>query len=159
LNHGLDPGSNPIGPPTKWVIGVGVNPGAVDLDRELSRFAWKVDAGAEFAVTQPVFDAAAFADMLRQAGGTPIPILAGIMPLESLRHAEFMANEVPGVQVPDAVVERMRRAENDGRAQAEGILIAREVATEIRPLVQGLQISTAAGAVDAALEVMEAAAF
>ncbi len=97
--------------------------------------------------------------MLKQIGGTPIPILAGIMPLESLRHAEFMANEVPGVHVPDAIVERMRKAEGEGRAQAEGVLIAREVAAEIRPLVQGLQISTAAGAVDAALQVMEAATF
>jgi len=159
LNAGLDIGEQPIGQPTAFHIGVALNPGAIDLQAELRRFEYKVKAGAEFAITQPVFDAPAFADVLRQAGGTPIPILAGIMPLESLRHAEFMANEVPGVQVPDAVVDRMRRAESAGRAQAEGILIAREVAAEIRPLVQGLQISTAAGAVDAALEVMEAAAF
>ena len=155
----MDIGEQPIGQPTAFHIGVALNPGALDVAAELRRFEYKVQAGAEFAVTQPVFDAAAFGAVLRQIGGTPIPILAGIMPLESLRHAEFMANEVPGVQVPAAVVERMRRAENDGRAAAEGILIAREVAGEIRPLVQGLQISTGAGAIEAALQVMEGVAF
>ena len=158
LNGGLDIGKQPIGQPTAFHIGVAFNPSALNLSAELRRFEYKVEAGAEFAITQPVFDPAAFADALRRIAGTPIPILAGIMPLESLRHAEFMANEVPGVQVPDAIVERMRRAENDGRAVAEGILIAREVAAAIRPLVQGLQISTAAGAVAAALLVMEAEA-
>jgi homocysteine S-methyltransferase len=159
LNRGLDIGEQPIGQPTAFHIGVALNPGAYDLTTELRRFEYKVQAGAEFAITQPVFDAKSFGDVLKQIGGTPIPIIAGIMPLESLRHAEFMANEVPGVHVPDAIVERMRRAESDGRAQAEGVLIAREVAAGIRPLVQGLQISTAAGAVDAALQVMEAATF
>jgi methionine synthase / methylenetetrahydrofolate reductase(NADPH) len=159
LNRGLDIGEQPIGQPTAFHIGVALNPGAYDLTTELRRFEYKVQAGAEFAITQPVFDAKSFGDVLKQIGGTPIPILAGIMPLESLRHAEFMANEVPGVHVPDAIVDRMRHAESEGRAQAEGVLIAREVAAGIRPLVQGLQISTAAGAVDAALQVMEAATF
>ena len=158
LNEGLDIGKQPIGQPTAFHIGVAFNPSALNLAAELRRFEYKVEAGAEFAITQPVFDAAAFGDALRQIAGPPIPILAGITPLESLRHAEFMANEVPGVQVPDAIVDRMRRAENDGRAVAEGILIAREVAAAIRPLVQGLQISTAAGAVETALQVMEAEA-
>jgi methionine synthase / methylenetetrahydrofolate reductase (NADH) len=159
LNRGLDIGEQPIGQPTAFHIGVALNPGAHDVTAELRRFEYKVQAGAEFAITQPVFDAASFGDVLKQIGGAPIPILAGIMPLESLRHAEFMANEVPGVQVPDTIVERMRTAESEGRAQAEGVLIAREVAAGIRPLVQGLQISTGAGAVDAALQVMEAATF
>jgi homocysteine S-methyltransferase len=159
LNRGMDIGEQSIGQPTAFHIGVALNPGALDVAAELRRFEYKVQAGAEFAITQPVFDAAAFGAVLRQIGGTPIPILAGIMPLESLRHAEFMANEVPGVQVPAAVVERMRQAEHDGRAAAEGILIAREVASEIRPLVQGLQISTGAGAIEAALQVMEGGAF
>src|SRR5690242_448009 len=86
LNHGLDPGNNPIGAPTKWVIGVGVNPGAVDLDRELSRFAWKVDAGAEFAVTQPVFDPRQLEQFLKRVEQFKIPIVAGIWPLISLRN-------------------------------------------------------------------------
>ena len=101
LNHGLDPGSNPIGAPTRWVIGVGVNPGALDLDRELSRFAWKVDAGAEFAVTQPVFDVRQLELCLERVEQFKIPVVAGIWPLLSLRNAEFLANEGPGVSVPE----------------------------------------------------------
>src|SRR5207245_1589441 len=104
LNHGLDPGSNPIGAPTRWVIGVGVNPGALDLDRELSRFAWKVDAGAEFAVTQPVFDVRQLELFLERVEQFKIPVVAGIWPLLSLRNAEFLANEVPGVSVPEEVL-------------------------------------------------------
>lgn len=156
LNRGLDIGEQSIGQPTAFHIGVALNPGALDVDGEIRRFQYKVDAGAEFAVTQPLFDAEEFATFLKQVTGHGIPILAGIMPLDSLRHAEFMANEVPGVRVPDRVVERMRQAEGEGRAAAEGVAIAREVAAEIRPLVQGLQISTAAGTVAAALQVMEA---
>jgi homocysteine S-methyltransferase len=104
-----------------------------------------------------VFDAETFKMFLERIAGVRIPILAGITPLESLRHTEFLANEVPGVRVPDSVVERMQRAEAAGRAAEEGLAIAREVAAEIRPLVQGVQISTAAGAVEAALGVIEAA--
>jgi homocysteine S-methyltransferase len=156
LNRGLDIGGQSIGEPTAFHIGVALNPGAYDLDDEVKRFRYKVEAGAEFAVTQPVFDVPAFAQFLERLGAVSIPVLGGVMPLESLRHAEFMANEVPGVRVPDAVVERMRRAEDAGRAPAEGLAIAREVAAGIRPLVQGLQISTAAGAVESALHVIEA---
>lgn len=154
LNRGLDIGEQPIGQPTAFHIGVAVNPGSLDQQTELRRFEYKVEAGAEFAITQPVFDAAGFAAFLQRLGDKRIPIIAGVMPLESLRHAEFMANEVPGVHVPEAVVERMRRAESDGRAAAEGVQIARELVAEIRPLVQGLQISAAAGALDSALAVM-----
>ena len=156
LNRGLDIGEQSIGQPTRFHIGVAINPGAPDMEDEVRRFRYKVDAGAEFAITQPVFDVAAFAELLRRIDDVRIPILAGVMPLDSLRHAEFMANEVPGVRVPAAVVERMRTAEEAGRGAAEGLAIAREVVAEIRPLVQGIQISTAAGAVDAALEVIEA---
>ena len=157
LNRGFDIGQQSIGQPTAYHIGVAVNPGAADLDHELRRFRYKVEAGAEFAVTQPVFDIAQFEEFLHRIGDDHIPILAGIMPLESLRHAEFMANEVPGVRVPDAIVDRMRRAEDAGTAAAEGLAIAREVVAAIRPMVQGIQISTAAGAVDVALAVIEAA--
>ena len=96
LNRGLDPGGNPIGQPTQFVIGVGVNPAAPDLERELKRFAWKVEAGAECAITQPVFDLAQLDRFLRRVEGFRIPIVAGIWPLVSLRNAEFLANEVPG---------------------------------------------------------------
>jgi homocysteine S-methyltransferase len=156
LNTGLDIGGQPIGSPTAFHIGVAVNPSALNLDDELRRFAYKVKAGAEFAITQPVFDVEEFRAFMARVAAHGIPILAGVMPLESLRHAEFMANEVPGVRVPEAVVERMRRAEADGRAAEEGLAIAREVAADIRPLVRGVQISTAPNAIDMALAVMEA---
>jgi homocysteine S-methyltransferase len=158
LNRGFDIGGQGLGSPTAFHIGVAANPGAINLDVEVRRFEYKVEAGAEFAITQPVFDAAELARFLTRVEAVRIPVLAAIMPLESLRHAEFMANEVPGVRVPEAIVERMRRADAAGRAGAEGVAIAREVAAEIRPLVQGIQISTASGAVEAALSVMEAVA-
>jgi homocysteine S-methyltransferase len=155
LNQGLDPGNNPIGTPTSWVIGVGVNPTATDLDRELERFAWKVDAGAEFAVTQPVFDPRQLEVFLEKAAQHRIPIVAGIWPLVSLRNAEFLANEVPGVSVPAEVLERMRQAQDQGKdaALAEGVAIAREMFERVRPHVQGIQVSAPFGKVEVALEV------
>jgi len=157
LNRGLDIGGQPIGMPTAFHIGVAVNPCALDLDHEFRRFKYKVEAGAEFAITQPVFDVVPLVSFLeRSAAG--IPVLAAITPLESLRHAEFMANEVPGVCVPAVIVERMREAETQGRAAAEGLQIASELAAGVRPYVQGIQISTAIGAVESALGVMKALA-
>jgi len=156
LNHGLDPGGNPIGAPTAFVIGVGVNPAAIDPERELRRFAWKVDAGAEFAITQPVFDPDQLEDFLRKVEGFRIPIVAGIWPLTSLRNAEFLANEVPGVTVPPEILDRMRAAQEKGReaAAAEGIRIAREMLERVRPMVQGAQVSAPFGRVPVALEVL-----
>ncbi len=155
LNHGLDPGGNPIGEPTAFVIGVGVNPAAVDPERELKRFAWKVDAGAEFAVTQPVFDPRQLEEFLKRIEGFRIPIVAGLWPLVSLRNAEFLANEVPGVSVPEDVISRMRRAQDKGKeaALAEGVAIARELLDRVRPMVQGAQVSAPFGRVPVALEV------
>ena len=157
LNHGLDPGGNPIDEPTHYVIGVAVNPGASDLERELRRFYWKVDAGAEFAVTQPVFDPGQLEAFLKRAAAFRIPIVAGIWPLLSLRNAEFLANEVPGVHVPDSIVERMRQAQErgDDAALAEGMRIAREVVERVQGMVQGIQVSAPFGRVDAALRVLE----
>jgi homocysteine S-methyltransferase len=155
LNHGLDPGNNPIGAPTRWVIGVGVNPGALDLDRELSRFAWKVDAGADFAVTQPVFDPDQLEAFLKRVEQFKLPIVAGIWPLVSARNAEFLANEVPGVSVPDEVLARMRKAQEKGKeaALAEGVAIAREMFTKVKKVVQGVQVSAPFGRVEVALQV------
>ena len=118
LNQGLDPGGNPIGEPTRFVVGVALNQGA-DLEHELERFAWKVEAGADFAVTQPVFDAGQLERFLGRVRAR-IPIIAGIWPLTSLRNAEFLANEVPGVHVPHAVIERMRLAQEQGTAGGPG---------------------------------------
>lgn len=155
LNHGLAPGGNSIGDPTSFAIGVGVNPGAVDQERELKRFYWKVDAGAEFAVTQPVFDAAQLASFLEQARDFRIPIVAGIWPLVSLRNAEFLANEVPGVNVPRYVLDRMRKSEESSKNAAvqEGVSIAREVFEEVKDSVQGVQVSAPFGKVEVAVEV------
>ena len=155
LNRGIDIGGQPIGQPTSFHIGVAANQGALNVEEEVRRFRYKVGAGAEFAITQPVFEVDELALFLERIADVRIPILAGIMPLGSLRHAEFMANEVPGVSVPDAVLERMREADAAGRAAEEGIAIAREVVSGIRSMVQGIQITTAAGAIEAALDVVE----
>ena len=156
LNHGLDPGGNPIGAPTKFVIGVGVNPAAPDFEREMSRLAWKVDAGAEYAVTQPVFDLDQLDRFLDRTSRHKLPIVAGIWPLVSLRNAEFLANEVPGVSVPATVLERMRVASAAGKEEglAEGVRIAREMLAAVRGRVQGVQIAAPLGRVPVALEVL-----
>jgi homocysteine S-methyltransferase len=156
LNGGADIGGQAIGSPTAFHIGVAVNPGALNLEEELRRFAYKVQAGAEFAITQPVFDAAEFQAFIERVRHHGIPIIAAVMPLDSARHAEFMANEVPGVRVPEAVVERMRRADAAGRAVDEGMAIAREISAAIRPMVQGVQISSPPRALDMALGLIEA---
>jgi homocysteine S-methyltransferase len=154
LNRGLDIGGQGIGQPTAFHIGVAANPGAFNLDEEIRRFEFKVKAGAEFAITQPVFDVDDLGTFLARIEDVRIPIIAGITPLANVRHAEFMANEVPGVRVPESVLTRMRRAETAGRAPAEGLAIAREIAAAVRPMVQGIQIS--ATAVGTALEVVDA---
>jgi homocysteine S-methyltransferase len=155
LNRGCDVGGQTIGAPTGFHIGVSVNPAASNLDEELRRFEYKVEAGAEFVVTRPIFDVAAFERFLKRVEFAKLPIVAGLVPFESARNAEFMANEVPGVRVPDALLERMRRADGAGAAAREGIAIAREIAASLRSLVQGLQISTASGDFDQALAVLD----
>ena len=155
LNHGLDPGGNAIGAPTQFAIGVGVNPAALDPAHELKRFEWKVEAGAEYAITQPVFDPEQLERFLSTIEHTRIPIVAGIWPLVSLRNAEFLANEVPGVVVPLEIIERMRAASAKSKEHgvAEGIAIAREMLERVRPLVQGVQVSAPFGKVELALDV------
>jgi len=155
LNHGLDPGGNPIGQPTKFVIGVGVNPGAIDLDYEIRRFEWKVEAGAEYAITQPVFDAVQLKNFLKRIEHCRIPIIPGIWPLVSYRNAEFLNNEVPGVSVPDSVLERMRKTPDGAAGLKEGVKIAQEMLMEVRPYVQGVQVSAPFGKIPHALEVFE----
>lgn len=158
LNRGLDPGGHPIGAPTRYAIGVGVNPAAIDPAVERQRFAYKVEAGAEFAITQPVFDPRQLERFLREVGPARIPIVAGIWPLVSLRNAEFLANEVPGVVVPDEILGRMRRANQASaeHAVAEGIAIAREMLALVRADVQGVQVSAPFGKVALALQVLQA---
>jgi methionine synthase I (cobalamin-dependent)/5,10-methylenetetrahydrofolate reductase len=157
LNHGLDLGNNPIGCPTRFCIGVGVNPGALNLDEEIRRFEWKVEAGAEFAITQPVFDTEQLTSFLKRIEHCRIPVIAGIWPLVSYRNAEFLHNEVPGVRVTPQIMERMRAASLKGReaGRAEGLQIARESLLEVRPFVQGVQVSAPFNNVRYALEVFE----
>ncbi|WP_337171456.1 bifunctional homocysteine S-methyltransferase/methylenetetrahydrofolate reductase [Gemmatimonas aurantiaca] len=158
LNRGLDPGKNPIGEPTRFVIGVGVNPVAIDPEQELRRFHWKVEAGAEYAITQPVFDPAQLERFLESIQDVRIPVIAGIWPLVSARNAEFLANEVPGVTVPEEVLHRMRRASEKSKehAVAEGIQIAREALERVRGVVQGVQVSAPFGRVEYVLDVIDA---
>ncbi len=155
LNQGIDLSGNAIGRPTEYVIGVGVNPGAIDLEYELRRFDWKVKAGAEFAITQPVFDVNILTTFLEKIRAIRIPIIAGIWPLVSIRNAEFMHNEVPGARVPADVMARMQATRTKEEAIATGIAIARETIQAIRPMVEGLQVSIPFGNVKYALQVLE----
>lgn len=158
LNHGLDLGNNPIGCPTSFCIGVGVNPGAINLDEEIKRFEYKVEAGAEFAITQPVFDGSQLRSFLKRIEHCHVPVVAGIWPLVSYRNAEFLHNEVPGVQVPPAIMERMRIASDQGKdaGRDEGLQIARELLMDVRDRVQGVQVSAPFNNVRYALEVFGA---
>ena len=155
LNRGLDIGSNPIGAGTSFVIGVGANPGITDLDEEIRRFEYKVQAGAEYAVTQPVFDLRLLENFLRRIEHCRIPVVAGIWPLVSVRNAEFMKNELR-VSVPDSILERMGRAQTPETARAEGVAIAREMLIAARQMVQGAQISAPNGRYSSAVDVLEA---
>ncbi len=158
LNHGLDLGNNPIGCPTSFAIGVGVNPGAINLGEEIKRFEYKVEAGAEFAITQPVFDVEQLRSFLRRIEHVRIPIVAGIWPLVSYRNAEFLHNEVPGVRVTPEIMERMRVASDKGKefGREEGLAVARESLVAVRDLIQGVQVSAPFNNVRYALEVFEA---
>jgi methionine synthase I (cobalamin-dependent)/5,10-methylenetetrahydrofolate reductase len=157
MNHGLDLGGNPFGEPTAFTIGVGVNPGHLDLDYELRRLDWKVKAGAEYAITQPVFDVRQLEHFLGRIEQMNLPVVAGIWPLLSYRNAQFMNNEVPGVSVPDDVMERMRVASEKSKEHAlrEGVTIARETLGRVRDRVAGVQVSAPLGRVDLALQVFE----
>jgi homocysteine S-methyltransferase len=155
LNRGLDLGGNPIGAGTGFVIGVGANPGLTDLDEEIRRFEYKVAAGAEYAVTQPVFDIRLLENFLRRIEHCRIPVVAGIWPLVSVRNAEFMKNELR-VSVPDSILERMARAQTPEVARAEGVAIAREMLVAVRHTVQGAQISAPQGRYSSAVDVLEA---
>lgn len=154
LNSGMDIGDNPIGKGTGFVIGVGANPGLVNIDEEIRRFEYKVEAGADYAVTQPVFDIGLLETFLRRIEHFRIPVLAGIWPLVSVRNAEFMKNELR-VSVPDSIVERMACAPNAEAARAEGVQIAREMLNQVRPLVQGAQVSAPLGRYSSAIRVLE----
>jgi methionine synthase I (cobalamin-dependent)/5,10-methylenetetrahydrofolate reductase len=148
LNSGQDLGGSPIGASTAFSVGVGANPVAIDLEREMSRFRYKVDAGADWAMTQPVFDPASLFRFLDFAQPLGIPIIAGLWPLKSLRNAQFMANEVPGVYVPKEILERMAKHPGAEDQLKVGLEIAREIIEAVQSSVQGLQVSAPLGQVE-----------
>jgi methionine synthase / methylenetetrahydrofolate reductase (NADH) len=155
LNGGLDIGGGAMGSQTALVIGVGANPGAINLDEEIRRFERKVEAGAEYVVTQPVFELALLEEFLRRIEGFKIPVICGIWPLISYRNAEFMVNELR-VPVPERFMERMRRADNAEKASQAGVAIAREMVERVQPMVQGVQLSAPFGRYQLALDVASA---
>ena len=153
LNHGLDIGSNSIGASTNFTIGVSANPGAPDIEEELRRFAFKVEAGAEYAITQSVFDLRLLEAFLKRIESFRIPVIAGIWPLISLRNAEFMKNDLR-VSMPEEIMLRMAQADTPDAAGREGILIAQQMLSALRPMVQGIQVSAPFGRYTAAAEVL-----
>ena len=155
LNRGFDIGNKPVGRPTAFFMGVGANPGAIDLDQEVDRFHRKIEAGAEFVMTQPVYDLDLFERFLGKIDPCPIPILVGILPLASHRNAEFLHNEVPGMQIPEAIRRRMAKVGSGPEAREEGILIAQEALRACRPHVQGLYIMPPFNRFETALKVLE----
>jgi homocysteine S-methyltransferase len=153
LNHGLDIGGQAIGAPTRFHAGVMANPSR-DLDQELKRLDYKIEAGAEFVVTRPIFDVQAFERFLQRVDSFRIPIVVGLWPFDSALNAEFMANEVPGVTVPEALVERMRRTGSAEAAEAEGVAIARELLRDLRSMARGVHVFTQSGRVERAFDVL-----
>ncbi|MCX6546158.1 MAG: bifunctional homocysteine S-methyltransferase/methylenetetrahydrofolate reductase [Acidobacteria bacterium] len=154
LNHGLDLASNPIGEPSGFSVGVGVNPGAINLDNELRRLDWKIEAGAEYMVTQPVFDLRILERFAKRVEQIKIPLLCGIWPLVSYRNAEFMNNEVPGASVPPDILERMRKTTTKEEAFAEGVAIAHETYRQVRGEMAGVQVAAPLGRIDGVMEIL-----
>ena len=155
VNQGLDIGGNAMGSQTALLIGVGANPGALNMDEEMRRFDWKMQAGAEYVVTQPVFDLNLLEQFMRRVEHYKVPVVAGIWPLTSYRNAEFMVNELR-VPVPEEYMERMRACDNAERARVEGVKIAQEMVARCRPLVAGVQLSAPFGRYAMAIEVADA---
>ncbi len=155
LNFGLDIGSNPIGASTGFTIGVAANPGVPDIENEIRRFAFKVEAGAEYAITQPVFDLRLLELFLKRIEGFRIPVIAGIWPLTSLRNAEFMKNDLR-VSMPDEIMLRMQNADTPELSRLEGIRIAQEMLAQARFMVEGTQVSAPFGRYTVAAEVIAA---
>jgi methionine synthase I (cobalamin-dependent)/5,10-methylenetetrahydrofolate reductase len=155
LNHGLDLAGNPIGDPTGFSIGVGVNPGAINLDEELRRLDWKIEAGAEYMITQPVFDIRILERFMKRIAHIKVPLICGIWPLVSYRNAEFMNNEVPGASVPAEILERMRKAPTKEAAFAEGIAIAKETYRHVSDTVAGVQLAAPLGRIEGIFMMLE----
>jgi len=155
LNVGRDLAGTRLAAPTSYLIGVGANPGAVDFEREVRHLRAKVEAGAEFVMTQPVYEPRLLERFLDAIKPFRVPVLVGILPLLSSRNAEFLHHEVPGMQIPDAVRARMRSAPSGEAAAAEGVAIAREALRATRDMVDGVYVMPPLGRIDSALRVIE----
>jgi homocysteine S-methyltransferase len=155
LNHGLDLAGNPIGEPTAFSIGVGVNPGAINLDDELRRLDWKIEAGAEYMITQPVFDLRLLEQFMKRIEHVRLPLICGIWPLVSFRNAEFMNNEVPGASVPQEILERMRKTTTKEEGFREGVAIARETFDRVKTEAAGVQLSAPLGRIEGVMTILE----
>ena len=157
LNCGLDIAGNIINPPTSILIGVGANPCAVNVEQELNHFYNKFLSGAEYAITQPIFDSNALIDFIEKAQkrGINLPFVAGIWPLVSLKNALFLKNEVPGVVIPNSIIEKMERAKTKEDGIKYGVEIAHQIRDEISSYVSGYQISAPFGNVKIAIEVLK----
>ena len=155
MNSGLDLGQKQIGLPTGFFIGTGVDPNSINLNKEFNRFKQKVEAGTEFVITQPVFDLSALKNFMEKVKSITIPFIAGIWPLVSLRNAEFMRNEVPGVFVPEAIIKKLSQYDQQGDQLKVGIEIAQNLVAEVRDFTQGIQVSAPFGRFKEALKVTE----
>ena len=155
LNHGLDLAGNPIGDPTGFSMGVGVNPGAINLDEEIRRLDWKIEAGAEYMITQPVFDIKILEKFMKRIEYVKIPLICGIWPLVSYRNAEFMNNEVPGASVPAEIMDRMRKTTSKEEGFNEGVKIAKETYEHLKSESDGVQISAPLGRIEAIFTMLE----
>jgi len=154
MNKGIDIGGQPVKPATETVAGVGADPNAIDFEREVRRMREKVAAGADYITTQPVFDPDALFRFMDAIADLKVPIIAGIWPLVSLKNALFMRNEVPGVVVPDSILERMSSRDTAEAQLAEGIAIAKEAVERICARVAGVQVSAPFGRIQAAFDVL-----
>jgi homocysteine S-methyltransferase len=155
LNHGIDVGEKRIGDPTSFFTGVGVDPNSVNMANEINRLRMKREAGAEYVITQPVFDFDSLNTFLEKADLGNLYLIIGIWPLVSLRNAEFMKNEVPGVFVPDSVIASIGRYDNKEDQLKAGIEIARSMVEKVRPFVNGIQVSAPFGRYPLAVQVAE----
>lgn len=155
LNQGLDLGGNHMSKPTAYAIGVALNHTAINQEEEIRRFHWKREAGAEFVITQPVFDAEAFLRFHDRLGDHGLPIVCGVWPLVSFKNAEFMNNEVPGVSIPDQVLQRMYEAKDADDAMKIGLEIAAENVSRMKHVLAGAQVSVPLGKYKFAIEVVD----
>ena len=156
MNRGIDPAGKPLpGGQTSFLLATGFEPGAADLDKEIQRLERKKAAGAEVVMTQPIFQTALLEEVLRRIAHLGLPVLVGVLPLVSYKNAEFLHNEVPGMQIPEEIRERMRKTPGGEAARKEGVRIAREMLFAVRDQVQGAYLMPPLGRYELALEVLD----